>query len=67
MPPLRALVKAKQRKFFKKMWLERNDLDNDPLMHAMRVVLGYNYSISRYLNDMTSNYTNDVEEAQLTL
>ena len=49
------------------MWLERNFLDDDPLMHAMRVVLGYNDSISRYLNDMTSNFTNDVEEAQLVL
>ena len=67
MPPLRALVKAKQRKFFNKMWLERKDLDNDPLMHAMRIVLNYNDSISRYLTDLTSIYINDVAEAQHNL
>ena len=68
LPPLRALVKAKQRKFFKKMWLERNEMNNDPLMHAMRVTLRYNDAISRYLKDMTTNYrTNDIKEAQVIL
>ena len=64
MPPLRALVKAKQRKFFKKMWLERIDIDNDPLMHVMRIVLSYSDSVSRYLRDMTSDFVDDVGETQ---
>ena len=45
------------------MWAERNELVNDPLVHAMPVALSYNDSISRYLTDMSTIYTNDVEEA----
>ena len=46
------------------MWLERNEMNNDPLMHAMRVTLRYNDAISRYLKDMTTNYrTNDIKDS----
>ena len=65
--PLQALVKAKQRPFFQKMWLERNAIVNDPLMHAIQVTLSYNDSMSRYLRDMTRNNINDIEEAQSVL
>ena len=64
LPPLRALVKAKQRNFFTKMWIERIDFDSDPLMHAMRVVLGYGDSMSRLVRDLSTVNTNDVEEAK---
>ena len=67
LPPLRALVKAKQRKFFQKMWLERNDIVDDPLMYAIRLTLTYNDSKSRYLRDMTNNHINDIEVAQSAL
>ena len=67
MPPLRALIKAKQRKFFNKMWLERNELDNDPLMHAMKITLSYNDYVSRYLTDLSTSYINDIRDAQYNL
>ena len=67
MPPLRALVKSKQRNFFNKMWLERNEIDNDPLMHAMNLTFSYNDSISRYLTDLSTIYINDIGDAQSNL
>ena len=67
MPPLKAIVKAKQRKFFSKMWIERNETDRDPLIHAMRIVLNYNDCVSRDIRDMISNNINDVDIAIDTL
>ena len=67
LPPLRALIKQKQRNFFKKKWLERNSMDDDPLIHAMRIVLGFEDSMSRYIRNLTNVNTNDVEEAQRAL
>ena len=67
MPPLRALIKAKQRKFFKKIWRERGEMNDDPLIYAMQVVCRYNDSISRYIIDMTTNDRDDVKEAQTIL
>ena len=67
LPPLRALVKSKQRIFFNKMYLERQDLVDDPLMHALRVARSYNDSVSRYLSDLITNEVNDVEDAQNAL
>ena len=67
MPPLKALIKRKQRTFFSKMWLERNGMDDDPLIYAMHTVLNYNDSQSRVLRDMTVNNINDVQLALVTL
>ena len=66
-PPLAALIKSKQRKFFSKMVHERNDLDDDPLMYAINLVLTYNDKLSRLINDLTTNDTNDIEEAKTKL
>ena len=64
LPSLRALIKQRQRNFFHKMWLERNTMDDDPLIHIVKFVLGYNDQVSRYINDITFNNSNDVEEAK---
>ena len=61
--PLKALVKAKQRKFFNRIWLERCELDNDPLIHVMNIVFRYNDCVSRDIRDMTINNVNDVSIA----
>ena len=66
-PPLRALVKAKQRIFFSKMYSERNEMNDDPLMHAVRVVLDYNDAMSRYINDLISCDTDDIADAIIKL
>ena len=49
------------------MWLERNEMDNDPLMHAMKVTFSYNDYISRYLTDLSTIYINDIGDAQYNL
>ena len=67
MPPLRALVRAKQRNFFSKMWLERNEMTDDPLMLAIESVKRYNDTISRLVVDLTNSRVNDIEEAQTLL
>ncbi len=67
LPSLRAIIKAKQRKFFHKMWPERNTMDDDPLMHAVRLAMSYNDQVSRYINDLTFNNVDDVEEDKQTM
>ena len=64
LPSLRALIKAKQRNFFHKMWLERNTMDDDPMIHAVRLVMNYNDQVSRYITGITFNNVNDIEEAK---
>ena len=49
------------------MYLQRQDLVDDPLMHALRVARSYNDSVSRYLSDLITNEVNDVEDAQNAL
>ena len=46
------------------MWTERSAMEDDPLIHAMQIVLNYNDSISRYMQDMVTGNNNDIEEAQ---
>ena len=51
-PPLQALVKSQQRKFFSSMWRERSGLADDPLAHAIRVTLDHTSLTSRYVHDL---------------
>ena len=62
-PPFCALVKAKQRKFFSKLWLERKDMSDDPLSLVIRMSLGYNCNLSRYVKDLMENNVDDVQVA----
>ena len=64
LPSLRPLIKQKQSHFFHKIWLERNSMDDDPLIHTVRLVQGYSDQVSRYINDITFNNSNDAEEAK---
>ena len=63
LPPVKAFVKAKQRKFFNNMWNERLNMIDDPLKHAMMITCNYNDSISRYIKDCINN-DNNVDEIQ---
>lgn len=65
--PLRAIVRAKQRKFMNRMWTERIAMNDDPLMHAIRLTLGYDDAVSRYMRDLITNNTNDIDEARQEL
>ena len=62
-PPLRALITARQRRFFTRMWRERRDMEDDPLAHVIRLTLGYNCYTSRYLNDILNIDTDDITQA----
>ena len=62
-PPLVSLVKAKQRKFFRKMWIERHDMPDDPLIYVLNQCMYNNTSTSRLLHDFVNNDVDDVEKA----
>lgn len=62
-PPLKALVTSKQRKFFSRMWDERSNMIDDPLIHAMSITLSQNTPTSRHLNDLLNNDVDDIQVA----
>ena len=63
LPPLKSLVKEKQRKFFRDMWVERRDMADDPLNFMLRLTLSSNTSASRYVKDLLDNDVHDTSEA----
>ena len=67
LPPVSAFVKAKQRKFFNKMWNERLNMIDDPLIHAMKITCNYNDYISRYIKDCIDNDIDEIENAKNTV
>lgn len=62
-PPLKALVMARQRKFFSNMWRERGTMLDDPLSHAIRIVLRNTCPTSHYVRDLINKSTDDVQVA----
>ena len=62
LPPLKSLVRAKQRKFFRKVTQERIELNDDPLLHAINITLSYRDSMSRFVGDLIHNHSDDVNE-----
>ena len=62
-PPLKALVKAKQSKFFKTMWKERRDMTDDPLNHMLHTVMNTNISTAKYIRSLLENENNYVNDA----
>lgn len=62
-PPLNALVTAKQRKFFRNMWAERNNVEDDPFAHAVQLMLNYNSHTSRYVRSLIFNEVDDIQNA----
>ncbi len=62
-PPLPALVKARQRKFFGNMYAERSGMDDDPLGFALRLVLETRYNTKTYVSDLINNNADDCTEA----
>ena len=63
-PPLKALVMMKQRKFFKSMWNERQHMIDDPLAFAIRTTLNANISTSQYVSQLINQDINDVAVAK---
>ena len=61
-PPVKDLIRYKQRKFFKQMWVERSGQMDDPLAHAMAITIQYNSSTGKYIQSLINNDVNDIEE-----
>ena len=51
-PSLRALVKSRQKAFFKKMVEERDNMLDDPFMHVLRITKAKNKKMSSYLESL---------------
>ena len=62
-PPLKSLVKQRQRKFFKSMWADRRNMVDDPLNFMLGVTLSSNTPVSKYVKDLLDNEVNDTSEA----
>ena len=62
-PPLKALVKQRPRKFFKKMWAEREDMLDDPFSHVMHLMRNSNTSTARYITNLIGSDMDDVSQA----
>lgn len=53
LPPLRALIISRQRKFFRCMWRERRAMNDDPWSHAVRLAMEANVPTGRFISDIT--------------
>ena len=60
-PPLKYLVKAKQRKFFSKLWNERRGMDDDPWTHAAKITLATNTLTARHIKGLIEERCDDVQ------
>lgn len=60
-PPLKYLVKAKQRKFFSKLWNERRGMDDDPWVHATKITLATNTPTARCIKGLIEERCDDVQ------
>ena len=59
-PPLKAIVRSKQRKFIKNMWHERKDMTDDPFSLATSIVLENRFCTAKYLRDMIFEQQDDI-------
>ena len=60
-PSLKALIQAKQRKFFQSLWDERHDSHDDPWTHAVRLTLASNTPTGRHIDGLIHNAVDDVK------
>ena len=67
LPPLKDLVRSRQRKFFSGMWRERSLMDDDPLGLAIKTVLGARYNTRNYVHSLIHASVDDTAEAMENL
>ena len=63
-PPLKDLVLAKQRKFFQRMWTDRSNMTDDPLVHAIRIVRNSQFRTGKYITGLIDDNMDDVMMAR---
>lgn len=49
--PIHTVIRKKQRKFLRSVWRERSQLDDDPLILALRIVMAARYNTKDYVQD----------------
>lgn len=59
-PPLKDLVRSRQRKFFTKVWRERSVMNDDPLMLVIHKVLDTRYTTRTYVHGLIFNNLDDI-------
>ena len=59
-PSLRQIVKNKQHKFFRKVWQERSNMVDDPLMFAINLALSSNSPTARLIQQCVTTEVGDV-------
>ena len=60
-PTVKALIQAKQRKFFQLLWGERHGSLDDPWAHAVRLTLASNTPTARYIYSLIHDSVDDVK------
>ena len=63
LPSLKALVTYRQRKFFKKMWAEREGMVDDPFAHAINLIRNTNIPTARLINNLIEIDVDDVGQS----
>ena len=62
-PPVNDLVKYNQHKFFYKMWLERSEYRDDPLVFVINIVRNSNTVTGRLITDYINNGVIEIQQA----
>lgn len=60
-PPVHCLIRKKQRTFLRRVWRERSQLIDDPLMLVLRTVMGAQYNTKHFIQDLLCSDVDDVE------
>ncbi len=59
-PPINTVIKKKLRKYFKRVWIERSQMDDDPLIMALKTVMAARYNTKDYVYDLIHNDLDDI-------
>ncbi len=59
--PVHCLIRKKQRAFLRRVWSERSQLIDDPLMLALRTVMRAQYNTKQFIQDLLLDNVDDVE------
>ena len=63
-PSLIDLVRHRQHKFLRNIWRERCDMNDDPLIHVIKIVIDSNCITSRTVNKYIRTNVKDLKEAR---
>ena len=60
-PPFKDLIRHRQHKFFRSMWQERSQYDDDPLSFVIKITINSNTPTSRIVRDMVNTNVSDLD------